>query len=360
MNFQIDKEKLLKTLNKISLIYHDQSEIEILECLYLELKNNILTFKSTNLMCKIICTLKVESSSEGITVVNFKSLHGIIKNLSEPKLYILIENNQLIIKTKAKKFGISTYPSDNYPEINIENAEKINIDITNFNKILPKFDKIFGKEFPVNHLCFVSNSNIIELVGTNGNKLSYCKIKNETGKDFKILLDSRSFPILKSFLKSESSINIEMSERELILYNTEIKLVLNYHQEFKFPPYEFLLNIKYNNFITIKKSELEETLKLLMANLKDERIVTIDITETAFTILYKSASFECEQIISLDKTTEDLNIQLKLNVENLLESIKHINDDKIIIKFNDKTTPLRLESEKENKENYIAYITLCV
>ena len=92
----------------------------------------------------------------------------------------------------------------------------------------------------------------------------------------------------------------------------------------------------------------------------EKRIVTINITENAFIILYKSASFECEQTILLENITENLDIQLKLNVENLLETIKHIGDDKIKIKFNDKTTPLRLESEKENKENYIAYITLCV
>lgn len=351
MKFYIEKESLVKTLNKVTALYNNDSDMEILECLFLEIENNMLTLKCTNLMCKMISVIKVESNIDGQVVVNFKSLYGIVKNLSEPKLLMYIENNQLVIKTKTKKFSISTYSPDNYPEIIIDNAEKINIDTGIFIKVLGKFDKIFGKEFPTNHLCFSSNSDIIELIGTNGNRLTYCNLNNKTGKDFKILIDDRSLSILKGFLKSGESFEFEMGNREIIVHNNNNKLIVNFHQEFKFPPYNVLLGIKYANEILIKKSELEEVLKLLTINLKEDKLVMLNITSSEFIISYKSATFECEQSIAIENGKETL---MKLSAEHLLDSIKNVNEAMIRISYNDKTTPLKIYSE-----GYVAFITLC-
>lgn len=351
MNFQIDQLLLSKTLTKFASIYNDQADIEILECLYLEIINNELILKSTNLMCKMICNLKVGPSSEGKTVVNFQSLYGIVKNLPSTKLSFYIENNQLVIKTNNKKFHISTYPSDNYPEINIETEHKLNINSAKFSKLLSKVDKVFGKDFPVNHLCFVSSSDLIELVATNAARLSYCKLNNDTGTNFKILIDDKSLSILKGFLKTGEAFSFELGNRELIVYNDNVKLVVTFHRDFKFPPYEILLKIEYKYQISISKSELEESLKLLLSNLKDDKTVLLNINDNKLTITHKSAVFACEQIIDIKSNGEGI---IKLSAEHLLETIKNVSEKEIIIKFNDKTTPIKIVSE-----DYIGLITLC-
>lgn len=354
MNFQIDQVLLSKILTKFSSIYNDQADIEILECLYLEVINNELILKSTNLMCKMICNLKVEKPIEGRCVVNFQSLYSIIKNLSATKLFIYIENNQLIIKTNNKKFNISTYPPDNYPDIIIENFDKLNISSIVLSKLLSKIDKVFGKEFPLNHFCFIANLDNIELVATNGNRLSYCKIKNETGKEFKILIDDKSLHILKGFLKTGENLSFEIGNRELVVYNENVKLLITYHRDFKFPAFEILLKIPYKYQISIKKSELEEALKLLTANLKDDKSILISIETDKCIIIHKSSNFECEQIIDLDSNSNTETVLIKLSAEHLLESIKNVNEKEFKINFSDKTTPLKIISE-----DYIGLITLC-
>lgn len=352
MKFSIEKESLVKTLNKIAHLYTaNDSDIDVLDCLYISAEKNILTLKSTNLKVESISKLKIESVVNGVVVINFKTFYGIVKNISSAKLTFQIENNQLLIKASNKRFAVNIYPPDNYPDISIKNNEKLSIDKEKFLKALSKFDKIFGKDFPLNHLCLISDSNHVEFVATNGRRLSYCKFENSLEKSFKILIDDKSLSILKTFLRSGDNFQFEIGDKELIVFDESIKMVIRYNSEFKFPNYQYLLGLNYTGKALINKKELEEALKLLTLNSKNEKLIFSNIENGELTLSYKSIELECEQIINIEN---DKDVLLRLSADHLLDTIKNINEDKIQLSFNDKVTPIRISSE-----GYIAFVTLC-
>ena len=119
MKLEINKERFLKALQKISKVTNKNVSLPILSCLLFEAKGSALQIKSTNLDISTIFNLKAKIGEEGVLTVPAEAIYSYISNLpkSDTTINLELKENLLHINTKSSDTTIKTQSTDDFPEI---------------------------------------------------------------------------------------------------------------------------------------------------------------------------------------------------------------------------------------------------
>ncbi len=130
MKFIISSEVLLKTIQPIIGIIVNNPALPIIENILIELKDNTLSAKATDLETTIINTANVESESNASIAVNAKLLLETLRTFPEQPLTFKTntENNTLEITSEQGNYTLSYINSDEFPNTpEISEAKSITI-----------------------------------------------------------------------------------------------------------------------------------------------------------------------------------------------------------------------------------------
>ena len=130
MKFIISSEVLLQTIQPLIGIIVNNPALPIIENILIDLKNNTLSAKATDLETTIINTTQVESESDASIAVNAKLLLETLRTFPEQPLTFKTntENNTLDITSEQGNYTLSYVNSDEFPNTpEISEAKSITI-----------------------------------------------------------------------------------------------------------------------------------------------------------------------------------------------------------------------------------------
>ena len=142
MQFNINRDVLLKSLNFVQGVIEKKNTLPILSNVLLSLKNNKLEIIATDLDIVFydeISDLKVVE--EGNTTTSANVLFDILRKIPQGTEinFTLKSENKLSLKSKNSDFNLLCLPSSNFPTFDDKfESEKIEIDKKNFYHYLTK------------------------------------------------------------------------------------------------------------------------------------------------------------------------------------------------------------------------------
>ncbi len=353
MKFSIKKEVAIEIISEYSNILKENPVKPFLAGLFIEAKNNNITFKGINNEVELIRYHHSDIEAEGSVLIKPALLLEYIKLID--KEFINFEKKDGFLIVNQAEFSI--LDENLYPEI-IEISTSV-VAKENSQKLSNLFEKVKfissvnSTDMLFNSIKLIFNDNHIELVSTDSYRLIYLKEKMNITMSKDVLVPIETVNVIYKLLKDlDEEISISMNENKLIIlwkdaYFSCKLLSLN------FPDFRSLLtNFFHDKTFEFNREELNSSLRKVISVTKasqdSKNVATFDFKGNKLGISGFSSSAKIKQKVSMIKTGEDL--KLGINCKYLKEFIDNIEKNPV---FSASTPTSMIRVSEDGNENYL-------
>ena len=230
MQFTVNRDLLLKSLNFVQGVVEKKNTLPILSNVMINVKNNILELVATDLDIVFYDKIeKVNISQEGNTTTSANVLFDILRKIpSNSEInFNLKSENKLSLKTHNSDFNLLCLPSSNFPTFDDNFQSKvIEVEKKNFLSLLNKTKISISNDDTRHYLNGVylhgtqsNKNNFLTGVATDSHRLSSSSIIVKDIENFPSIILPRKTVFLLSTLLSdlEDNIRIQTSENKIKL-----------------------------------------------------------------------------------------------------------------------------------------------
>ena len=366
MKCKLKRQSLLKNLSLVESISSSRSTIPVLSNILIKANGENVTFTSSNLETSMLVKDEGNIEEEGAIAVNGRKLLSIVRELPEDDIFLATDENfRLEIKSTSEKikakFIISGLPETDYPDIKLDpDGEFVPINAEEFKKSIKKV--IFAistdeNKYSLTGVFIEKYQGKLHMVGTDGKRLSLI-VKSFEGFNtseelFLIPQEGIIVPrlVLQEVLKIPSeheTIDVSFSQNQIFFSFGNIRLVSTL-LEGRFPDYKKIIPPERERYFIADKETLFNGIKRVSL-LVDESYNQVKFSLTSGRLVISSrnpALGGAVEEIPVEYSGEDIDIAF--NYIFLLDSLKSIDSERVIVEFEDseKVVTLRGEGEKD-------------
>lgn len=354
MKFRASKQELSTHVQIAQRAVSSRSTMPILEGLLLVLKDNILTIVGTDADITIVSKMSVISESDGEVVVNSRLFGDIIRKLEDSYVDITLKDLTLNIVCKNSNFNISCQSADEFPrtlDFPIENSFSM--------KELDLKEAIRRTTFAVSNDdtrkmftgVLMDLKDDISFVSLDGFRMARVIIGIST-KNSSSIIPATHLNELQKILGS-NDVKISIGKKKVLFETADTKL---YSTLFggEFFNYEDLIRKNHTTEVTINRNMLETSIERASLLAKEERanLIKLNISSENLMISSKTEIGNVEENVPCKTVGPDLTIAF--NSKYLLDGIKILESEEVVLNFTDSVNPLIV-----NEENF-TYLVLPV
>ena len=358
MIFTCEKQKILEGISIVQKAITGKSTMQILEGIYIKTNKSALTLIGSDLDVSIQTSVDATIIEEGSIVIDAKIFGEIIRKLPNSTIKIETIENQLIKITCEKSvFDVVYMNTNEFPELPEINE---NLTISVNQNILRNMIK--GISFAIAQdetrpilqgiLFEVKNKNL-NLVALDGYRLA---IRNEfldTDIDMEVVIPGKTLNEVSKILEDVDDIVDITFTNNHILFNLEKTKIISRLLEGKFINYNSLLPQEHKLLVNINRQELQNAIERasLMAKDGNTNLIKLDLQQDNLIITSNSQLGKVREDISVKLQGED--IQIAFNSKYLIDVLKNIEADEVIMKMTSGISPCVIEEKGNENAKYL-------
>lgn len=343
MNIKIKREALLKPLSSVSSIVERRHTLPILSNLLLEIKKNKLCLTATDLEMQISQSIESLQNSEFSTTISAKKLLDICRALPEnTDLDIAITDNRMTLKAGKSRFNLQTLPSADYPVMTKAvgtSSTVIKLPQNELKRLLKQVEFAMAQQdirYYLNGLLLEVNGNSLNIVGTDGHRLSFTTtiLSASYEKQDVILPRKTVIELIKSLNESEEEITIELSTSQVNFCFDETHLISKVIDG-KFPDYNRVIPNGHQNSFSVNRLEVLQAMQRasILSNEKYRGIRMVFGNNNLKLVSTNTEQEEAEEELDIDYNKSIMDIGF--NVTYLIDVLNNIQNDRVNFAFAD-------------------------
>jgi len=298
--------------------------------------------------------------NSGAITIPSKLLSEIVNKLpSETPIVVEVEDSSdnILIKSDRGSFNLKGIPSDDYPNLPfVESGTSLNIDPSSFLKAL-KLTTFASSNDESKQLLtgvnFTFKKNYLESASTDGHRLAVVLVGNkdhieekeistQTEDDFSVTIPTKSLREIEKLVtlkNTENSIKLFYDKGQVVFISSD-QIITTRTLEGTYPNYSQLIPDTFSKLLTFNTKELTDSLERI-AVLADQQssVVKINLDENDLAIISADAQDIGSANESLPVSYNGEKFNIAFNVRYLLEGLKVISCENVILKCNLPTTP---------------------
>ena len=321
---------------------------------------NKISLTGFDLNLGIQTSLGATVKNSGAITIPARLLSDIVSKLpSETPVSLEVDENSdnILIKSDRGSFNLKGIPSDDYPNLPfVESGTSLNIDPSAFLKALKL--TIFASSNDdskqlLTGVNFTFKKKYLESASTDGHRLAVVLIGNEDIIEDKDTLNSdedylsvtiptrslREIEKLISLRSSEPSVKLFYDKGQVVFISSD-QIITTRTLEGTYPNYSQLIPDTFSKLFTFNTKKLTDALERI-AIVADQQssVVKINLEEKDLAIISADAQDIGNANESLPVTYSGDKFDIAFNVRYLLEGVKVISSDNVVLKCNLATTP---------------------
>ncbi len=298
--------------------------------------------------------------NSGAITIPSKLLSEIVNKLpSETPVSLGVDedSDNILIKSDRGSFNIKGIPSDDYPNLPfVESGTSLNIDPSSFLQSLKS--TIFASSNDdskqlLTGVNFTFKQNYLESASTDGHRLAVALIGNQENihnkdnlpsneGDFSVTIPTRSLREIEKLVtlkSSENSIKLFYDKGQVVFIASN-QIITTRTLEGKYPNYSQLIPDTFSKTLNFKTKQLVDALERI-AVLADQQssVVKFKVDNTDLASISADAQDIGNANESIPVSYSGDNFDIAFNVRYLLEGLKIITCENVILKCNLSTTP---------------------
>ena len=357
MQIKISREILLKPLTMVTSIVERRHTLPILSNLLLEAKNNHIQLTATDLEMQISLSIQSTFSGELSTTISAKKFLDICRSLPESVDIDMISNDsRMTVKTGKSRFNLQTLPAADYPVMTKVAGIGTSIHISQiaFKKLLKQVEFAMAQQdirYYLNGLLLEVNDNKLNIVGTDGHRLSFTSTTLDKSYEITDVIIPRKtvIELIKLLDDSEDEITIEINAGQVNFSFGDIKLISKVIDG-KFPDYHRVIPVGHQNIFSVNRVGVLTAMQRasILSNEKYRGIRMVLSNNNLKLISTNTEQEEAEEELEIDYAKDALDIGF--NVTYLIDVLNNVGDENINFSFADANSSCLITVP--NDENY--------
>jgi DNA polymerase III subunit beta len=353
MKVTVSQKNLKMALGLAEKVVSKNNSLPILNNILLKTENGRFKICATNLEIGVNANIGARVEEEGEITVPGKIITEFVNHVGDEAILITAKNNILIINSETYKTQILGMSAKDYPIIpkvkgeysyqissqSLKNALSSTLSSVSSSDSRPELGGMF--------ISFSQNGTIF--ASTDGFRLTEKKIigKNEQSKSI-ILPRNTVSEVIRLCGESDGDITVRIEEGQVSFSSEDFELVSRLIDG-NYPEYSRLIPESHVSKALIDKSEFEKNIRL--AGLFSSSISDIKLSckDDKLTILANNSD-RGEINTTIDALLKNDPFEVALNFNYLLDGLKVIGTDKIVMEFTGTTSPLILRPHDDKKD----------
>lgn len=361
MNIKIDREALLKPLSSVSGIVERRHTLPILTNLLLEAKQDVLTLTATDLEMQISLSLQAQPSGDIATTVSARKMLDICRSLpDQSQITLEMTDNRMQIKAGKSRFNLQTLPAGDYP-LMAKGGGDTSLTLTlaqnQLKRLLRQVEYAMAQQdirYYLNGLLFEVNGNRLNVVGTDGHRLSFTstELAQSYEKQELILPRKTILELIKLLDDSDDEVSIEVSANQANFAFSGIRLISKVIDG-KFPDYTRVIPNGYQNAFEVNRQMLLLAMQRasILSNEKYRGIRMVLGKDSLRLISSNSEQEEAEEELEINYGGDPLDIGF--NVTYMIDVLTNVSTDNITFSFADANSSCLVTVPGDDNYKYV-------
>ncbi|BCS51694.1 DNA polymerase III subunit beta [Geobacter sp. SVR] len=368
MEFRIDKEVFLKSLQKIQGIVEKRTSMPILSNALLEATESTLLVTATDLEVGMKSSYPADIVSPGKITVGAKKLYEIVKELPNQLITFATKDNDWVeIKCGKVHFNIVGLSPEEFPYFPAVKEENLfEIENTLLKDMIEKtsyaicnddtkynLNGLFTKVEPA-----ADGSQTLKMVATDGHRLSIANgaLKGTAGPELLkgVILPKKGIYELKKITEEDSgNLLFGFMENSAVIKRGDSYMVMRL-VDGEFPDYNRVIPTANDRVVTVNKEAFTHSIRR-MAILSSEKFKGIMLEISASSIKISSSNPELgDAMEEIDVVYGGEPLAVRFNARYLLDVLAVAETEAIEMKFRDELSPSIIVPEKS--DSFLAVI----
>ena len=365
MQFNIKRDKLLKSLNFVQGIVEKKNTLPILSNVLLQVKSKKLSIVATDLDIIFYDELsEINVINEGSTTTSAAILYDILRKISANSEinFDLKTENKLSLRSENADFNLLCLPTDNFPTFSDEFSEnEITFNNQNFLKLLNKTRISISNDDTRHylngiffHLTEGQGRRFLTGVATDSHRLSSSSIEVKNIGEFTSFILPRKtvFQLCSILSETTEKITVKMSENKIKFLIGNMQLISKVIDG-KFPDYKKVVPINNDKVLLVESKDFINSIeRVASVSLDGKEGVKLSINKDNVQLSVNSAnSGEGNEKIKAEYSDENLNISF--NSKYLLDIASEVENKNLKLNFKDSTSPALIEDLSDKNSYYV-------
>lgn len=362
MKFSCNQQALTKALNIVSKAVTSRTTIPILKGILLKTEENKLTMSASDLDLNIEKTIPVEDAENGEIVVSAKLFGDIIRKLPNAQVVVETIDEKVNIRCAAAEFNIVGLAADEFPRIILPNDlhETVSFDQQILRDMIRKTAfaaSIDESRGVITGVLIEREEDRMNMVALDGFRMAIAReaINNKPAENIVIpakIFSEISKIISEAEVEEEGQIQMYVSEKRAIFLIEEVKVVLRL-LEGEFIKYRDILPKENKVRIVVDRNAFLSSIERasLLARVGKNNLIKLDIQDGNMEITSKSEEGNVKEEVMIQKEGE--NLMIGFNSKYLMDVLKVIEDEEVVMLFNTSISPCLVEPVSGDSFEYL-------
>ena len=362
MKFKINRDHFSSGIQLVMSVVGTRKTMPILQNVLIEAKEGLVWLTTTNLDLGAKCSIKAEVSEEGTITLPVKELGRIIRELADMEVSVeTSETPKATISTRGSIFNVIGMDSKEFPPLpELEEKKEFTFDreeLISMLKSVSYAQSVNEERYMLKGVFFQILDGKLSLVATDGRRLAVTNNHVETKDEGEFILPSLSVNEIEKLPDVGNKIKISFTDRQVAFelsvekgedstgFQNSIYLISKV-VEGKYPNYKQVIPKDDFNAATIERELMQECVH--RAALVSDEKVTLRIKEEAMEITGLSTLGDACESMSISYKGNDAMVSF--NPRFILDPLRSITKDKIILEFRDDMSPGVFKINNDNGE----------
>jgi DNA polymerase-3 subunit beta len=363
ISVKVSKAVLANALGKVQSVVQNKNAIAILANVKIDALKDKIIITATDMDITISETVPAEVDIQGSLTLDARKLYDIARKSSgEDDISIRGDadsTGKAQIKSKGFKFTLPCLNSDEFPAMDKGDADcEFNISSSVFLSLLSKVRFAISNDelkYMLNgiNLKFIENELIA--YATNGHKLAKntVTLENPIENFPEIIIPQKAIGLIaKAFEGSAIDLNIQLSANKILIQQGDLCFVSKLIDG-QFPEVERVFPNAYTNKIEISKDGMLKAIdRVSLAATGKDSTITINVSPVE--VIFSASGDDggdAEEVIELEN--EITQLKKSYNFKYLIEILSGIDNDTVVIHFNDTKAPAVIQNPNNDNEVYL-------
>lgn len=358
MNVTLDRQDFYEKLELAAKISTKHITLPVLQCVLLEVKNDQLLIRSTNLEIGIEVIIKAEVEVEGVVAVPASVLLQTVNLNSQKNINLRSEDGSLVVSTEGSETAIKCVPHDDFPSIpKVEGSGQtlkgglfaLGIKTASFaaslSSIKPELGSVYIYQKKEHSLTFVATDSFRLMEKTVPQK----GVVFEMGV---LVPQKNAIELARVCDQIGSDPTIRFNDNQLALEFSEGVYITSRLVSGSFPDYEQIIPKEYVAHSKILKEDLVHCFKKTSIFLNKFFQVSLHFDKQSVVVSALSGELgNTTESIKAEGSGEELT--LSFNQRYIAEALSHFVDDSIVLNMAGVGRPLVIKGVSDGSVRYL-------
>lgn len=363
MKFTCHQQQLAKGLNTVSKAISNRTTIPALKGILLKAdENNQLTLTSSDMDFSIERTIDADVQEPGSVIVMAKLFSEIIRKLPYQVISVSVdEDEKVTITTDTSEFTIVGMAADEFPNIGTmeETSSTLLFDRNLLRSMINKTQFCVSNDESrgiITGLLMELEENSFNMAALDGFRMAVARETMKNAQENSLVIHGKIMNEINKILgesdEEEQDITFLLGNKKATIIMDRTRIIMRL-LDGEFIKYKDILKTEKNTQIIIDKKALSNAIERasLLAKEGKNNLVILKIEEDVLTIRSTSEEGRVKEQLTMDKRGNDLEIGF--NSKYLLDALKVIDDEQVVLDMNTAVTPCILHPIEGNAYEYL-------